>query len=328
MATTAGSAAETVPEQETQLSVVAPAYNERENLAELLPELVDVLNGLGAYQPVEIIFVNDGSTDDTEEFLTHAAQLYDEVCAVELSRNFGQTAALAAGIDQASGDIIVTMDSDGQNDPQDIPILLDHLGEEYDCVSGYREDRKDPLSKRVPSRIQTELAKLTGPDINDFGCTLKAYRKEALESICLYGEGHRYIPAKLHKAGFNVTEAEVNHRPRQNGSSRYGTGRLIRGFVDLVWHVLWYRYSSRPFHLFGGAGFLLMMLGGLVGTGAVVHNWIDPAVGLQPYLPQLLLAVGMVLFGLVTAMFGTIMEFLTRLYYDERTEYRVERVVR
>lgn len=309
------------------LSVVAPAYNEADNLRPFLTELIDVLDALSDYQPYEVLLVNDGSADETGALIDHAARLYPEVVAIDLSRNFGQTAALAAGINHARGEVVVTLDSDGQNDPGDIPVLLDRLESGFDCVSGWRHDRQDPLAKRVPSRIQTRLAKLTGPDINDFGCTLKAYRREALGEICLYGEGHRYIPAKLHDAGFSVTEVPVNHRPRENGASKYGTGRLIRGFVDLVWHVLWNRYSTRPFHLFGGVGFVLMAVGGIVGVAAVAHNWIDPAVGLQPYLPQLLLAVGMVLFGLLTAMFGTIMEFLTRIYYEDRQEYRIERVI-
>lgn len=327
MAATAEASITTESTRETRLSVVAPAYNEVENIGPFLRELIDVLEAVAKYHPYEVILIDDGSDDDTGELIERAARLYRQVKAIHLSRNFGQTAALDAGIQRAQGELVVTMDSDGQNDPADIPILLDHLGDDADCVSGWRKQRHDPLSKRIPSQIQTRLAKLTGPDINDFGCTLKAYNREALESICLVGEGHRYIPAKLHDAGYSVTEVPVNHRPRENGTSKYGTGRLIRGFVDLVWHVIWNRYSSRPFHLFGGAGFVLMVLGGLVGAGAVIHNWIDPAVGLQPYLPHLLLAVGMVLFGLLTVMFGTIMEFLTRLYYDDRTEYRVERVI-
>jgi len=309
------------------LSVIAPAYNEADNIGPFLQELIDVLDRLDAYQPYEIILVDDGSGDDTGELVYRAASLYEQVTAILLSRNFGQSSALAAGIEHANGECVVTMDSDGQNDPADIPALLDGLSAGYDCVSGWRQNRRDPWHKRWPSAVQTWLAKLTGPDINDFGCTLKAYRREALDSICLYGEGHRYIPAKLHDAGYSVTEQPVNHRPRERGESKYGPGRLVRGFADLVWHVLWNHYSSRPFHLFGGAGFGLMVLGGVIGSTAVIHNWIDPAVGLQPYLPQLLLSVGIVLFGLLTVMFGTIMEFLTRMYYDDRTEYRVEQVV-
>lgn len=313
---------------DVRLSVVVPVYNERDNLPTLLDEIDRTLldEHLSRHRPYEVIFVEDESTDGTAEWVDDAADASGNVRAIHLKRAFGQSAALAAGFDAAHGDVIVPMDGDLQNDPGDIPRLLDKLEEGYDCVSGRRADRDDPLSKTIPSAIQTRLAKLTGPDINDFGCTLKAYRAEALEDIDLYGEGHRYIPAKLHDKGYRITEIDVNHRPRTHGESRYGVARLVRGFVDLVFHLFWVRYSTRPFHLFGGGGFLIMASGGGLGAYLVVANWLTPS-DLLPHMPELLLSVGAVLFGLHVMMFGVILEFLTKIYYADETEYRVDYIV-
>jgi len=333
MATVSGDAADADSaagghgEAEPQLvSVVIPAYNEAKNLAPLVRETADALAD-GPGEGYEIIIVDDGSTDETHEKGSHLAQLYDQVTFIELSRNFGQSPALSAGIDAAHGDVIVPMDGDGQNDPADIPALVGRLMDGYDCVSGYRRDRNDPLAKRIPSGIQTRLAKLTGPDINDFGCTLTAYRSAALADVDLYGEEHRYIPSQLYHNGFRIDEMEVNHRPREHGQSRYGAGRLVRGFSDLAFHLLWNRYSTRPMHLFGGAGFLAMALGLLVGSYFVGAKYLTGA-ALAPNLPQLLLSVGLVLSGMVVVLFGIVIQFLTRIHYSDRPEYRIERVTK
>jgi len=242
------------------------------------------------------------------------------------ARNFGQSAALAAGIDHARGDVVVTIDADLQNDPADIPRLLDVLDEGYDCVSGNRADRKDPMSKRIPSEIQTHLAKATGPDINDFGCTLKAYRRAALNDIPLYGEGHRYIPADLYDKGYEITEIDVNHRPREHGESRYGMGRLLRGFVDLLWRFMWNRYSTRPMHLLGSGGVILFGAGVLLGLASVVQRYAF-GVPLGPRTPRLILTALLVLFGVQLIVFGVIVEFLSLMYYRDTDEYRVQRVL-
>lgn len=311
--------------EEVDVSIVAPAYNEGDNLRGLIPELIDVVDGCKS-QYWEIVLVDDGSTDDTGDVIHHAAAVYKRIRGVCLRRNFGQSAALAAGIDAATGDVIVTMDADGQNDPEDIPVLLDRLDEGFDCVSGNRVERRDPLGKRIPSAIQTKLAKLTGPDIADFGCTLTAYRAEALDDVHLYGEEHRYIPAQLYDRGYAIGEVEVNHRPREHGDSHYGIGRLVRGFSDLVFHLLWNRYSTRPFHLFGGTGFVLFALGLLVGGYYVGLKYLA-GVALAPNLPQLLLSVGMVLFGFLLVMFGVLVQYLTRIHYGGARNYRVDQVV-
>lgn len=320
----------TSPSHQTDVavSVVLPVYNEVENIPILFDELTAVFQSpeMDGYREYEVIFVEDGSDDGTGELIDNYAAEHPHVQSIHLARNWGQSAALAAGFDVSRGEIIVPMDADLQNDPQDIPALIRRIEVGYDCVSGYRKDRNDPVTKTIPSGIQTRLAKLTGPDINDFGCTLTAYRAEALEGISLYGEEHRYIPAQLYDRGYSITEVEVNHRPREHGESRYGFGRLLRGFSDLIFHLLWNRYSTRPFHLFGGGGFVIFMLGMLLGSWFVVAKY---ALGqpLGPNLPQLLLAVGMVLFGALMVVFGVVIQFLTRMYYDDRPEYRVERVV-
>lgn len=316
-----------MPPTDVQLSVVLPVYNEIENIPVLFEELHHTLTAdiPDYYRPFEIIWVEDGSDDGTADLIDEMAHEYDHTRAIHLRRNWGQSSALAAGFDTANGEVIVPMDADLQNDPTDIPALLEELERGYDCVSGYRKDRNDPLSKRIPSRIQTTLAKWTGPDINDFGCTMKAYRADALADIDLYGEGHRYIPAKLYDKGYSITEVEVNHRPRTNGESRYGVGRLVRGFSDLVFNLLWNRYSTRPFHLFGGVGLTILGIGLLLGTGLVglrlFAGW-----SLIQHLPALLLAVSMTLFGLIVVMFGTVIGFLTKIYYRDEHEYRIKRV--
>jgi len=324
-----GNGSTTAPATDWQpelVSVVVPAYNESKNLTPLVEQTVTALSEAPGIGECEIVLVDDGSTDDTADVAARLAHLFEQVRFVCLSRNFGQSAALSAGIDAARGDVLVPIDADLQNDPADIPALVARLGDGYDCVSGNRADRRDPLAKRVPSEIQTRLAKLTGPDIEDFGCTLTAYRATALESVDLYGEEHRYIPAQLHHNGFRITEMDVNHRPREHGDSHYGVGRLVRGFADLVFHLLWNRYSTRPFHLFGGVGLSVVALGSLIGLWVVGSFYFGNAT-LLGNMAKLLLSVGMVLFGTLSVFFGVVVQFLTRIHYDDRPEYRVERVV-
>lgn len=307
-------------------SIVLPAYNEAGNISPLVNEIKEVFDGLTEYAPYEIILVDDGSTDDTRQIVDSFAKKHPEVCGVLLSRNFGQSAALYAGIKQATGDWVVTLDADRQNDPMDIPKLLDKLTEGYDCVSGWRRDRDDPVTKTVPSAIQTRLARWTGPDIHDFGCTLKAYRAPALKGISLYGEGHRYIPAKLYHRGYDVTEVEVNHRPRTEGQTKYGAARLIKGFVDLLFHAFWNRFSTRPIHFLGGFGLLSFGVGTLIGIHALYLKY-GLGQSLLPRLPRLMLVVALVLFGLLMVMFGFLAEMITMLHYREREAFRIESVV-
>jgi glycosyltransferase involved in cell wall biosynthesis len=304
--------------------VVLPAYNEQGNIEPLVDEIIDAID-TESLSPLEIIVVDDGSTDGTGRMISDLATRIPELTAVVLSRNFGQSAALAAGIDISTGDYVVTMDADGQNDPADIPKLIDKLEEGYGCVSGWRRDRQDPLSKRIPSEIQTHLAMRTGPQIHDFGCTLKAYDGDAVREIDLYGEGHRYIPAKLHKRGYSVTELEVNHRPRTYGSSKYGLRRLVRGFVDLLFQLFWNRFSTRPLHVMGGGGILLGTVGAVIGSHAVIMKYLF-GVSLLTKVPRLLLAVALILFGGQLLVFGFLAEVLTKLYYRNEKPYRIQSV--
>lgn len=310
-------------------SVVLPTYNEVENLGPLVEELFETFERveMAAYRPFEVWVVDGGSDDGTRELIQQLQATNEEVKGLFLRRKFGQSPALAAGFDQAEGRFIVPMDADLQNDPADIPALLQKLERDnLDCVSGWRRDRNDPWHKTIPSRLQTHLAKLTGPDINDFGCTLKAYRREAINDVQVYGEGHRYIPAKLHKLGYSIGELEVNHRARKHGESRYGAGRLVRGFVDLLFHAFWVRYSSRPLHIFGAVGFLCMVLGGSIGAVSVVQRYLF-GVALGPRTPRLILVVLLVTFGLQVLVFGVLAEILVKLYYSDKREYRLEREV-
>lgn len=331
MTTTASKATgRTSPSRRTDIaaSVVLPVYNEVGNIPTVFDEVEAVFQRewMAEYNPHEVIFVEDGSDDGTSELIDGYARDNEHVQSIHLARNWGQSAALAAGFDAARGAVIIPMDCDGQNDPSDIPKLLTEYERGFDCVSGNRKDRNDPRSKTIPSAIQTRLAKLTGPDINDFGCTLSVYDADALDGISLYGEEHRYIPAQLYDRGYSISEVDVNHRPREHGESRYGIGRLLRGFSDLVFHLLWNRYSTRPFHLFGGGGLVILTVGLLIGAWFVGAKYLAGQ-ALLPNLPQLLLSVGMVLFGALMIIFGVVIQFLTRMYYDDRPAYRVERVV-
>jgi glycosyltransferase involved in cell wall biosynthesis len=309
-------------------SIVLPAYNEAGNLGPLVAELLETIKSaeMAPYRPAEMVIVDDGSTDDSRKKLRSLASEHDALTVLFLAQNFGQSAALAAGIDNATGEYIITMDADRQNDPADIPALLGDLDSGYDCVSGWRKEREDPLAKTVPSRIQTYLARLTGPDIHDFGCTLKAYRAAALCEVNLYGEGHRYIPAKLHKRGYAMTERAVGHRPRTEGSTKYGWRRLLKGFMDLLFHIFWNRYSTRPLHFLGSVGILLMSAGGLIGLHAVLIKYIQGA-SLVPKLPRLILVTAMVLFGLQLVMFGFLAEMVSKTHYEDRDPYRIGTIV-
>lgn len=312
--------------QKPTVSVVAPAYNEVDNLTPLVQEVVQTLSDT-KHTPFEVLIVDDGSTDGTRDALYRLSQLFDSVRGITLARNYGQSAALAAGFKRARGEKVVAIDADGQNDPADIPHLLDELEHDgYDCVSGWREDRDDPWHKRWPSAIQTRLAKRLGPDINDFGCTLKAYRAEALQDIDLWGEGHRYIPAQLYDRGYSIGERRVNHRPRQHGNSHYGVGRLVRGFVDLLFHYFNNRYGRRPMHLFGALGLILLGVGAAIGIHLAIMRF-GFGVAVAPKIGRLLLSALLILSGLLVVAMGLLSELLTRLRYREEQPFRVEQII-
>lgn len=252
------------------ISVVIPIYNEEDNLPPLYQSLQRELEKLG--QPWEIVFVDDDSRDGSFGVLNSISAQDHRVSVVRLRRNFGQTAALTAGFDHAEGQVIITMDGDLQNDPADIARLLAKLDEGYDIVSGWRKNRRDPfLSKRAPSLVSNRLASwLTGVPLHDYGCTLKAYRRDVLERVHLYGELHRYIPAVASAVGAKVAEIPVTHHPRRHGKSKYRFTRLVRGLLDLISLKLMLSYMTRPMQIFGSLGLLLFALGGASALATVL----------------------------------------------------------
>ena len=241
------------------LSIVIPVYNEEENVAQLHQEILSVIRKLN--KTFEIIFVNDGSEDKTLEELRGLKPIK----IIDFRKNFKQTAALDAGIKEARGNIIITMDGDLQNDPADIPLLLTKLNEGYDVASGWRWQRKDSFVKKIISRSANLLRRFFINDhINDSGCTLKAYRQECFENFDLYGEMHRFIPALLIWRGFKVVEVKVNHRPRVAGKTKYTLSRIFKGLIDMMAVWFWRKFSTRPLHIFGGAGLIIFTTGFLL----------------------------------------------------------------
>jgi len=236
-------------------SIIVPILNEGKNIKNLHQEIVMVMKSLK--KPYEIIFVDDGSSDNTLQVLKklHPAKI------IRFRKNFGQSAALDAGIKNSQGEILITLDGDGQNDPNDIPKLLKKLSERYDVVCGWRYQRKDPLSKKIISKFANYLGSfLVNPGIHDSGCTLRVYKRECFEDLDLYGEMHRLIPALIKWRGFKITEVKVNHKKRKFGKSKYTLTRTVKGFLDMFEVWFWRKYESRPLHIFGAAGLLLSFL--------------------------------------------------------------------
>lgn len=303
-----------------KLSIVIPTYNEVENVGRLYNELVPALKKLKhAY---EIIYVDDGSSDGTRQKLRELNTKDKDVKVLFHRRNFGQTAAMDTGFKYAHGDVIITLDADLQNDPADIPKLLAKMNEGYDVVSGWRKNRKDPISKKLFSKFAGFMRRsLTREKIHDSGCTLKAYRKECFQGLDLYGEMHRYIPAILTWRGYRVGEVVVNHRPRQFGKTKYGFRRLFRGFLDLLVVKFWMQYSSRPIHLFGGLGLWCFGLGFLSGLYLLFRKFFyNEAIANRPLLMLvvLLLILGVQFFGM-----GVMTDALTKIYYRNAPISRV-----
>ncbi|MFC1913740.1 glycosyltransferase family 2 protein [Chloroflexota bacterium] len=309
------------------LSVVIPVYNEKDNVAQLHKELVGVLAGL--VPSFEILFVDDGSNDGTfQELQSIKNSSGSRVRVVRFKKNFGQSAAMAAGFEFARGDIVVTLDADLQNNPDDIPLLLQELAKGYDVVCGWRHDRKDNLSKRFYSRISNWLRrKWSGETVHDSGCSLRVYRRESLEQLELYGEMHRYIPAILSWRGYEVSEVKVSHRPRTHGKTKYNMLRLIKGFLDLLLITFWQRYSLRPMHVFGSSGLLLFATGFVL---AAYLTWERIFAGVElSSRPLLLLATLMIVVGIQFLVFGILADILIRLYFgqENRKNYTIKEVL-
>ena len=296
------------------LSLVIPVYNEADSLAPLVAEIDEALAAFG--NPYEIVFVDDGSTDGSYAIMKGLAEARDDVCVVKLRRNFGKAAALSHGFAAARGDLIVTMDGDRQDDPNEIANLTAPLSEGYDLVSGWKTKRRDPLTRRIPSKIfNTVAGRVSGVRLHDMNCGLKAYRAEVVEGMQLYGELHRYIPVLAHYRGYRVTELPVNHRPREHGRSNYGVERYVRGFLDLLTVTFMGRYSHRPLHLFGGLGLLLSLLGSVILGYLTVVKLAGNAIGQRPLL---LLGVLLVVVGIQLLSLGLLSELITS-QHEERT---------
>lgn len=303
------------------LSVVAPVFNEHENIP-LLYEAVE--SALKSIDDWEFILVDDGSVDGSMEELQKIADADPKrIKIVSLRRNFGQTAAIAAGVDHASGEIIVLMDADLQNDPNDIPKMLEKLEEGYDLVSGWRKDRQDNIMRKIPSRIANQIiCRVTGVYLHDYGCTLKAYRREVLTGFRLYGEMHRFIPAFANSVGAKIIEMPVTHHPRKFGKPNYGMERTLKVILDLFTVKFLSSYANKPIYLFGGAGLGLSGISGLVLLFLAVRRIFWGVSVMQSPLFQL--STMIFILGFQSILMGLIAELLTRAYYesqDKKTYY-------
>lgn len=302
------------------ISIIIPAYNEEENVLIIHEEVFSVMEKLN--KSYEIIFVDDGSTDKTCENLKMIKEKDRKTKIINFRKNFGQTAAIDAGIRNSSGNIMITMDSDLQNDPDDIPKLLTKLDEGYDVVSGWRFDRKDSFPKKFISKTANFLRKLIINDlIHDSGCSLKAYRRECLENVRLYGEMHRFIPALVQLKGFKVTEIKVNHRKRKYGKTKYNIKRTLNGFLDMLLIKFWMSYSTKPIHLFGGLGIITGLSGFILGSYLTYIKLIyGELIGNRPLL---LLSALLIITGLILFIFGLLADIIMRIYYREEENYSI-----
>lgn len=302
------------------LSVIVPTFNEVESVERLALEIEQVMTDLGGLY--EVIFVDDGSTDGTSAVLDRLAENDARIRVVQFRRNFGKAAALDAGFELASGQIIFTMDADLQDDPAEIPNFLAKLHDGYDSVSGWKHVRHDPIDKTLPSKVFNGIVRrLSGVKLNDFNCGFKAYRAEAVSGLSLYGELHRFIPILLHWDGFRVGEIPVNHRARQFGKSKYGVGRLFKGALDFLGVMLNTRFATRPLHVFGGAG----MMFGAIGTAALAYLsvlWLFDA-GPIGNRPLLFFGMLMVMTGFQFITIGLLGEFIQRQSAQPKRLYTI-----
>ena len=308
--------------EQPYLSVVVPLYNEEGNVRDLHQKIVEALQKIGS--PFEVIFVDDGSRDKTLEMCRGLSPLR----LVAFRKNFGQTAAFDAGIKAATGEIIITLDGDLQNDPADIPLLLAKMDEGYDVVSGWRFKRKDPFMKRFFSRTANLLRGMLVKDgIHDSGCSLKAYKRECFKEIDLFGEMHRFMPALLALDGFRVSEVKVSHHPRIHGVTKYNWKRAVKGFVDMIAIWFWRKYSHRPIHLFGGSGILLSVVGSGILLWMLVEKLVFGASLSERLWP--LVGIFFVLIGVQLFIYGLLADIIVRNYYHmrQRMNYVIREVI-
>jgi glycosyltransferase involved in cell wall biosynthesis len=310
------------------VSVIIPIFNEVKTLSLLIENIADVLQQ--TQLPYEIICVDDGSQDGSVELLRELASRRHDLIAIIFRRNYGQTPAMAAGFQYAQGKIIVTLDGDLQNDPTDIPILISKLEEGYDLVSGWRKNRQDAaLTRLFPSKIANWLiGQVTGVKLHDYGCSLKAYRKELLSDMNLYGELHRFLPALAYIEGAKITEIPVNHHARLYGQSKYGLGRTFRVMMDLLTIVFLKKFLTRPMHIFGLGGLILLIVGLLMGGYLTfLKIFLGLSIG---HRPLLMLAVLLILTGIQLLISGLLAELIMRTYHEsqQRPIYRVREILK
>ncbi|MCX7641443.1 MAG: glycosyltransferase family 2 protein [Elusimicrobiales bacterium] len=301
-----------------KISIIVPLYNEEKNIEELYNEIKENVKNF------ELIFVDDGSNDKTWDVIKSIALKDFRIKAIRLTRNFGQTQALKAGIKEATSSIIITMDGDLQNDPKDIPMIINKIYEGYDLVSGWRKKRKDSfLTRTLPSKMANVIISLiTGVKLNDYGCTLKAYRKEYIEKIDLYGEMHRFIPALCSYLGAKITEVEVNHRVRKYGKSKYGFKRTFKVIFDLLMVKFFGGMINKPIYLFGSVSVILFVISIIFFLITLYNKWYNHIFVKDQ--PLFLVGIFMLLVSVQMALIGIIAEILTRIYYKDRVEYIVK----
>jgi len=301
-----------------EVSIIVPLFNEQDNVAELANGLTQAMGDAGV--SYEVIFIDDGSTDRTVDELQEAQKRCSGTRIIQFRRNFGQTAAMAAGFDHARGNVIVPMDGDLQNDPADIPLLLNKLNEGYDVVSGWRRRRQDKvLTRKIPSWIANYLiGKITGVPLHDYGCTLKAYRKDVVENIRLYGEMHRFIPALASWSGAKVTELEVNHRPRIHGKTKYGLGRTAKVILDLITVKFLGTFSTKPLHIFGGIGLLSLLASFIFGSG-VSYQKLFSGIDVSGN-PLFMLSVIFLVMSVQFLLMGLLAEMMARTYHESQNK--------
>ena len=299
-----------------KLTVVVPIYNEEESIPLLLEILIAELESLD--DDYEIIAVNDGSCDSSREVLAAAAEQYPWLKIINFRRNAGQTAALMAGIDYAKGDVIITIDADLQNDPRDIPLLLAKLAEGYDVVSGWRSSRQDAAIRRnLVSRVANRvISRISGVKLHDYGCTLKAYRKEVLQGMRLYGEMHRFVPIYASWMGARVVEIPVHHYARRFGISKYGLGRIIKVILDLLVIKFFSGYLSKPIYVFGGVATIFLFISSLAFAGMLYLKFVEGISMIQTPLPVLSAMLFMLAF--VVLLMGVLAEILVRTYFESQ----------
>jgi glycosyltransferase involved in cell wall biosynthesis len=298
------------------ISITIPIHNEAGNLPQLYARVKEAMLSLG--RPWELILVNDGSTDGSDRILDDLAGSDSAVKVVHFRRNFGQTAAMMAGFDHAQGDIIIPMDGDLQNDPGDIPLMLNRLEQGFDVVSGWRKDRKDnALQRNLPSILANRLISVvSGVELHDFGCSLKAYRRDVLAGVRLYGEMHRFLPIYAHWHGARISEVEVRHYPRTSGQSKYGLERVLKVLADLITVKFLDRFQQKPMYLFGAVGLCSGLLGAVSGTFALYRKFVWN----EPFIqnPLLLLAVLTTVTGVMCILMGLLAEMIMRTFFESQ----------